>query len=345
MPRGFRKNVIFNRDRERSKYSSYNVYRQITQLIFACGCVLALSQLLTYGNHPYYKLENVVQNSNERGLESIPASNGADSVRSKTIAKIDHPPPVEAHLVEAPDKTTPVEGAPIEAVRNDTDSDMIISKAMQVSHATNMNRYPDEYLAVKEFLRKRSSSGNKVKILSFGSSYGDEAISLAALYFNEEEGFPDVAIYGYDIDEETLNSAKENVARRGKPLPIHFFDGRKTPLNIDGKYDAIFANSVLCDATSDPLTLAAVEAHFPFQDFEASLSKLDAALSDGGVLAIVNSSYNFADSTLAKRYEVVAQCSGDFVPRIDHKRHEFISNHENSKKDCVWMKKRSVDFL
>ena len=334
MPHPSRVNAIFNRNSDRAGYSPHAAYKQMTRLILACGCVLALIQM--HGNRHYDKTESAIQNPNER------SSNDLDVVFSKAIQKNDYLAPVETHPVDAPTKTTPVEAATIQAVRNFTDSDMMISKPIQVSHATNMNRYPDEYLAVKEFLRKRSSIGKKIKLLSFGSSYGNEAISLATLYFNEEEGFPDVAIYGFDIDDETINVSKEHVARHDKHLPVHFFDGRKTPLNFDGKYDAIFANSVLCDATSDPMTVEVVEAHFPFQDFEASLSKLDAALNDGGVLAIINSSYNFADSNLAERYEVVAQCFGDFVPRIDLEKHEFVFNSENAKRDCVWTKKRSV---
>jgi len=335
MPHPSPKNVIFNRNSDSTGYSPHVSYKQMPRLIFACGCVLALIQMLIYGNRhcDCDNMESAIQNPHER------SSNGLDAVFSKAIQRNDYPAPAETDPVEAPVKTTPVEAV---HARNFKDSDMMITKPIQVSHATNMNRYPDEYLAVKEFLRKRSSTGQKIKLLSFGSSFGLEAISLATLYFNEEEGFPDVTIYGYDIDDETINVSKENVARHDKPLPIHFFDGRETPLNFDGKYDAIFANSVLCDATSDPMTLEVIEAHFPFQDFEASLSKLDAVLNDGGVLAIINSSYNFADSTLAERYEVVAQCSGDFVPRVDLEKHDFVFNYENAKRDCVWTKKRSV---
>ncbi|KAL7481567.1 hypothetical protein ACHAW6_007248 [Cyclotella cf. meneghiniana] len=333
MPHPSPKNVVFNRHGDRPRYSPHASYKQVIRLIFACGCVLALIQMLTYGNRRY---DNAIQNPNETN------SNGPVAAFSKAIQKDDYPALIESDHVEAPAKTTTAEEATIQAVRNFTDPDMMISKPIQVSHATGMNRYPDEYLAVKEFLRKRSSTGKTIKLLSFGSSYGNEAISLATLYFNDEEGFPDVTIHGFDIDDETIRVSKEHVARHEKHLPVHFFDGRETPLNFDGKYDAIFANSVLCDATSDPMSVEVVEAHFPFRDFEASLLKLDAALNDGGAHAIINSSYNFADSTLADRYEVVSQCSGDFVPKIDLEKHEFVFNSENAKRDCVWRKRRSA---
>eukprot|EP00956_Cyclotella_meneghiniana_P029578 scaffold72115_cov45-Cyclotella_meneghiniana.AAC.2 len=74
-------------------------------------------------------------------------------------------------------------------------------------------------------------------------------------------------------------------------------------------YNAIFANSVLCDATSFPYNAAAVEAHFPFKDFDATLSSLDAVLIEGGVFAMINPSYEFSDSSLAENYEAGQPCS------------------------------------
>ena len=239
------------------------------------------------------------------------------------------------------------------------------SRVMQVSHATSSNRYPDEYLAVKEYLKSISRTEN-VKLLSFGSSYGHEAISLATLYFNETEGFKDVSIYGFDIDEETINKAKLFVANYSPepsfgssydnetdfnetegvldtiPLPIQFFDGRTTSLDVDGHYDAIFANSVLCDATSQPYTPEVVEAYFPFADFESALSSLDAVLNVGGVIAMINPSYYFEDSKMADRYEPIHQCLGNHVPKIDLKKHQFVMMNPNVTSDCVWKKLRSL---
>lgn len=72
-------------------------------------------------------------------------------------------------------------------------NDIKVSKVIQVSHATAMNRYPDEYAAVQSYLRTQFPA-KQLKLMSFGSSYGAEAISLATLYFNETEGFSDVTI-------------------------------------------------------------------------------------------------------------------------------------------------------
>ena len=218
--------------------------------------------------------------------------------------------------------------------------DSNFKQVMQVSHATGSDRYPDEYLAVKQFLQANSQTDN-IKVLSFGSSYGNEAISLATLYFNEAGGFRHASIYGFDIDTDTIQQSRQYVADRPeKDLQIKFFDGRNTSLYVDGVYNAIFANSVLCDATSSPYNAAAVEAHFPFKDFDATLSSLDAVLIEGGVFAMINPSYEFSDSSLAENYEAIAQCEGNHVPTIDLHKHEFIMNDPKNRKDCVRRKTR-----
>lgn len=223
-----------------------------------------------------------------------------------------------------------------------------IPKVMQISHATSSDRYPDEYSAVRDYLKANSQTTN-VNLLSFGSSYGNEAISLSTLYFNETTGFHNVSIQGFDIDTDTIEKARSDVSSHNKEhvggavaLPIQFYDGRTTPLDIHGMYNAIFANSVFCDATSDPYTVQAVINHFPFQDFESNLLTLDSVLKEGGLLAMVSTSYKFEDSSLAKRYEVIAQCLGGHVPYVDLENMKFVMNDPKEKKDCVWKKIRSA---
>ena len=48
--------------------------------------------------------------------------------------------------------------------------------------------------------------------------------------------------------------------------------------------------------TTVPYTVEAVEKQIPFEYFESILAKLDAVLNEGGVIAIINSSYLFEDS-------------------------------------------------
>lgn len=274
---------------------------------------------------------------------------------SRSLAKAPQPRPV-VHEASTPKYDEPrtemlpvtmesLRKAPTKNIASNT-NDIKVSNVMQVSHATGKNRYPDEYAAVQSYLRTQFPE-KPLKLMSFGSSYGDEAISLATLYFNETEGFSDVTIYGFDVDDDTLIRAREyvdNYAHNAKrsPLPIQFFDGRNTSLNIDGTYDAIFANSVLCDATSQPMTVEVVEKQIPFEYFESTLAKFDDLLNERGVIAIVQSSYLFKDSHLAERYEVVSQCVSNLIPYIDLEKHTFVPNPNNEARDCVWKKLRSA---
>eukprot|EP00804_Cyclotella_cryptica_P011163 CCRYP_007702-RE/>CCRYP_007702-RE protein AED:0.04 eAED:0.04 QI:3750/1/1/1/0.71/0.62/8/190/1362 len=214
-------------------------------------------------------------------------------------------------------------------------------KAIETSHFSKMNRYPDEFTAVQKFLKNMSTVANR-KILSFGSSTGEEAISLATLYLNEKEGFPNATIYGFDLDNPTLYKARQKVAKYFEHLPIHFFNGQQTPLDVNGKYDAIFANSVFCHHNPDagPITVETIKSRFTFQDFEAALLKLDAVLNDGGVLAMMNTNYYFVDTILAQRYELLAQCAGDSVPKVDIKKHVLVENNETTKPIAFGEKER-----
>jgi tRNA1(Val) A37 N6-methylase TrmN6 len=159
---------------------------------------------------------------------------------------------------------------------------------------------------------------------------------LATLYYNETK-YQHLSIYGVDIDEATLETARENVIKAGSQIQrnITFFHGKSTPISVYGKYDVIFANSVLC---FHPKPLNQILLHFPFSQFENTLQLLDAALEDGGLLAIVNTNYNFNETETSKKYVPVAKCKDNsFVPRVDRETTTLI-NIEGKDLDCVWVK-------
>ena len=220
------------------------------------------------------------------------------------------------------------------AINSTQKADSLLQVQVQHSHFTLMNRYPDEYSLVKDCFVGRDNFDD-FKVLSFGSSTGEEAISLATLYFNGAE-HQNVTIYGADVDHKTLTKAKDNVDQLGSQIQrtIIFFNGKYTPISVHGKYDVIFANSVLC---FHPKQLNEILAHFPFSQYEESLELLDASLKDGGLLAMVNMNYNFEETALATRYRPIGKCSGNFVPRINRSVNTFVQVVGQSM-DCVWMK-------
>ena len=235
---------------------------------------------------------------------------------------------------------------------------------IQLSHFSKMNRYPDEYKAVREHLRGpgsnnkvskyklitfSSSTGKNIKLLSFGSSTGEEAITLATMYYPDDNGSGDnTIVFGVDLHQESIDKAKASWAswvtattnKGGKIISegkVTFFNGRDTNISAHGPYDAIFANSVLCyhDVGVNPKKIL---EKFPFEQFESSLGYLDANLKVDGILAIVNTNHHFSRSEVSKRYTPLTKCSSNFVPKVDAETIAY-EKKENRMEDCVWVKK------
>lgn len=239
---------------------------------------------------------------------------------------------------------------------------------IQLSHATAMNRYPDEYQAVREHIRGLASptkaGGGKYKLLSFGSATGEEAITLATMYFRDDDKDDDsgskTIIFGVDLHQESIDKAKvswaevattnNNNGSGGSGAggdnqdKVTFFNGKDTDLSTNGPYDAIFANSVLCYHGTRGVNPQSIVEKFPFQQFESTLGYLDANLRVGGVLAIVNTNYHFSRSDISKRYTPLpdTKCS-NFVPKVDAETVSYETNNNNNRmEDCVWVKEAAA---
>lgn len=209
---------------------------------------------------------------------------------------------------------------------------------IQFSHATAMNRYPDEYSAVQKYFESfATKKAMKFSLLSFGSSTGEEAITLATMYFNDTK----FNLFGVDLDQESIDKAKASVASQDPKLDsgkVTFFNGKDVDIREYGPYDAIFANSVLCYHGTRGVSPKSIVDKYPFADFEASLGYLDASLNVGGVLAIVNTNYHFSDvENLYKKYRPISKCY-NFVPKVDAKNVAYEKMTDNGMLDCVWVK-------
>jgi len=220
-----------------------------------------------------------------------------------------------------------------------------IQSQIQDSHSTSMNRYPDEYIAVQKYFQiQASEDGTKNKaLLSFGSSTGEEAITLASMYFSSNK----FTVFGVDLDDNSLVKAKASAAAHTPKLDdgkISFFNGKDTDMSVNGPYDAIFANSVLCShgntSHGGGATPKSIVKKYPFSDFEASLEYLDANLNVGGVLAIVNTNYHFSDTKLYKKYKTLEQCSRNFVKKVDVNNVAYEEHSDVGMHDCVWIKEK-----
>ncbi len=123
------------------------------------------------------------------------------------------------------------------------------------------------------------------------------------------------------------------------PIEIFFFNGHNYDIGVFGLYDAIFANSVLCRHPAN--SYGAVVNAFPFEDFESSLLELDSALKEGGLLAIVNTNYEFVDTEVSRRYDPIANCTENFVPKVDRVNRKLTHIHVDEKYEsvCLWVKR------
>jgi len=163
------------------------------------------------------------------------------------------------------------------------------------------------------------------------------------MYFSSNK----FTVFGVDLDDDSLVKAKASAAAHTPKFDdgkISFFNGKDTDMSVNGPYDAIFANSVLCNH-GHKVSPQSIVTNYPFSDFEATLDYLDANLNVGGVLAIVNTNYYFSETQLSKKYKTLEQCS-NFVSKIEVRyiddvkyvaweRHTDVGMY-----DCVWIKEK-----
>jgi len=168
------------------------------------------------------------------------------------------------------------------------------------------DRYPVLYQIVADFFKRlrrgpRESRGEVFSILSFGCSSGEEARSLASLYFNDTEalGVKRVQVYGADTNDTRLSMAEASSLSDGSANSIVFFNNNKVPLSRYGPYDIIMANSVLGRNRH-----GMKEGRYPFSLFERTVSSLDSVLKEGGVLVMANAVYRLHHTreSLCQRY-------------------------------------------
>jgi len=181
---------------------------------------------------------------------------------------------------------------------------------IQHSHHTSENRYPHVYREVARLAHSTAwTAGRPAKILSFGSSTGKEALTLARRYFERSQ------IVGVDIDAATLDEARSTCANYSSR--VSFFNGKERPLKAFGTYDVIFANSVLT-LNNKQFPVPKIPELFPFESFEKTVRKLTDVLQPRGLLCMINTNYRLEDTSLAALYglEPVSGCT-NFVPLFD----------------------------
>ncbi|MBM3428531.1 MAG: class I SAM-dependent methyltransferase [Bacteroidetes bacterium] len=166
----------------------------------------------------------------------------------------------------------------------DHSSDRII----QTASTTFFDRHPDLFKALSDL----SKGHTELKILSFGSSTGEECQTL-------RKYFPKARIIGAEINKASRKKAIENNKDQG----IQFIDSISTLIKEEGPFDIVFALSVLCK-NPEAEYASDLSMIYPFSNFENMVNELNEYLSEGGWLVIRSSNYRFKDTLIYSKYRL-----------------------------------------
>jgi len=200
---------------------------------------------------------------------------------------------------------------------------------IQVSNSTRLNRYPRVFQAVGDL--SRASRFAKPRVLSYGSSTGEEAHSLATSYL------PDAEILGVDVSPAVVEQAR---AKYGSNPRIRFEISNEANLRAEAPFSVIFAMSVLC-RWPESRNLDDIAEIFPFAACERQVDLLDGLLQPGGVLVIYNSSYSFLHARTSRHYDLILDprvATSGFVKRF---KKDGSYNDSVTGTDCIFRKREA----
>lgn len=167
---------------------------------------------------------------------------------------------------------------------------------------------PDRYPWLFSFAAGALTDGERLRLLSFGCSRGDEVASLRRY-------FPLAQIKGLDI------SARNIAAGRRLDLDnVEFGVASNTEAEPSDAYDAVFCLCVLChgDLRHHEKPPSNCTPLIEFAAFEQTLSGLSRCLKPGGLMFLYGSNFRFADTSLASNFQGVLNTSmPDGAPLYD----------------------------
>jgi SAM-dependent methyltransferase len=184
---------------------------------------------------------------------------------------------------------------------------------------------PDRYPWLFEFaatrLGRRQSTGQDLRIMSFGCSRGDEPFTLRSY-------FPTAAITGIDIDPANIASCRER-ARAGNAAGMTFTTAATTTGEPDESFDAIFCLAVLClgDLTTSGATRC--DPHLHFERFEQTVTDFARCLRPGGLLLLHTANFRFCDTAVAQDFSTVLEADpADMAPDVAFDRNNRLLGGE-----------------
>ncbi len=148
---------------------------------------------------------------------------------------------------------------------------------LQLSHMTKENRFPKIFESAKQL------QPTAQRIMSFGCSTGEEAMTLAEL-------FPAAEVVGVDIDFTSVKAARENNRFKDR---VYFH----TDPGATGKYDLVTCLMVLFS----------LDKPVPLESWKAAIRQIDKHVNLGGVVILYTSEYDFGEVEVCENYEVIRE--------------------------------------
>jgi SAM-dependent methyltransferase len=192
---------------------------------------------------------------------------------------------------------------------------------------------PDRYPWLFEFASARLGSREKLQILSFGCSRGDEVFSLRRY-------FPTAVLRGLDVNPRNIARCLARV-RAERPTNITFATAASTEGEPTSSYDAIFCLAVLVNGD---LTTAGAERSDPvflFERFDRQVADFARCLKPGGLLILHTTNFRFCDTAVAKNFDVALEADpAHLAPDVLFDRDNRLMPGERQRYRAVAFQKR-----
>lgn len=171
----------------------------------------------------------------------------------------------------------------------------MVSAKISVVNDTLRDRYPDIF----NFVQSQLGAANKVKILSYGRSTGDEVFSL-------RQYFPNATIKGIDINLANIAVCRRRL-KQSPDADIAFAAARSTDAEPSGSHDAIFCMAVLRHGSLGLPGVTRCDHLLRFEDFARAVADFKRCLKPGGLLIVRYSNFRLSDAPAGRAFETILQ--------------------------------------
>jgi len=168
---------------------------------------------------------------------------------------------------------------------------------------------PDRYPWLFRFAAAQFGPSQRLRILSFGCSRGEEAFTL-------RKYFPAADIKGIDIDPRNIACCRAR-AQEEASAGMTFATAATTEGEQTEFYDAIFCLAVLCLGDLTTSSAQRCDPLLRFDDFERLVVDFARCLKPGGLLFLHTTNFRFCDTVAAREFDTVLEAdSAQLAPDV-----------------------------